>query len=105
MLESKKRNRIDLGILVSHEDGPCGDAPSRSLDLPELVAVWNRSQKARPEIIAEMEDWTLSGDWWLRRFGGMRRQGRLGDEGPEGVCGVDDISGTGSFSPSRRGSK
>ena len=61
--ESKKPNRIDLGILVSHEDGPCGDAPSRSLDLPELVAVWNRSQKARSEIIAEMEDWTLSGDW------------------------------------------
>ena len=51
-----------MGILVSHEDGPYGDAPSRSLDLPELVAVWNRSQKARPEIIAEMEDWTLSGD-------------------------------------------
>ena len=65
-------------------DGPCGDAPSRSLDLPELVAAWYRSQKARPEIIAEMEDWTLSGDWWLRRFGGMRRQGV---EGPRYVLG------------------
>ena len=85
---------------MSHVDGPSGDAPSRSLDLPELVAAWYRSQKARAEIIAEiiaeMEVWTLSGDWWLRRFGGMRRQGRFGDEGPEGVCGVDDISGTGS---------
>ena len=46
--ESKKRNRTDLGILVSHEDEPCGDAPSRRLDLPELVAVWNRSQ--RPDL-------------------------------------------------------
>ena len=48
-----------MGIQVSHEDGPCGDAPSRSLDLPELVAAWYRSQKARPEIIAEMEDTRL----------------------------------------------
>ena len=71
---------------MSHEDGPYGDAPSRSLDLPELVAAWYRSQKARPEIIAEMEDWTLSGDWWLRRFGGMRRQG-VRDEGPRYVLG------------------
>ena len=41
----------------------CGDAPSRSLDLPELVAAWNSSQKARPEIIiiAEIDVWTLSG--------------------------------------------
>jgi hypothetical protein len=67
-----------------------------------LVADWNRSQKARPEIIAEMEDWTLSGDWWLRRFGGMRRQGRFGDEGPEGVCGVDDISAQ-AHSPHQEG--
>ena len=47
---------------MSDEDGPCGEAPSRSLDLPELVAAWNRSQKARPEIIVEVEDWTISGD-------------------------------------------
>ena len=41
-----------------------GDAPSRSRDLPELVAAWNSSQKARPEIIiiAEIDVWTLSGD-------------------------------------------
>ena len=44
---------------MSHVDGPNGDAPSRSLDLPELVAAWYRSQKARPEIIAEMEDTRL----------------------------------------------
>ena len=69
--ESRKRERSDLGILVSHEDGPCGDAPSRRRDLPELVAAWNRSQKEKPEIIniitfhisiAEIEEWTLSGD-------------------------------------------
>ena len=51
---------------MSHVDGPSEDAPSRSLALPELDAAWYRSQKLRPEIIAEMEDWTLSGDWWLR---------------------------------------
>ena len=60
--ESRKRERSDLGILVSHEDGPCGDAPSRRRDLPELVAAWNSSQKARAESIAEIEDWTLSGE-------------------------------------------
>ena len=48
-----------MGILVSHKDGPRGDAPSRSLDLPELVAAWNSSQKARPEIIAEIDVWSL----------------------------------------------
>ena len=46
--ESRNRKRSDLGILVSHEDGPCGDEPSRRRDLLELVAAWNRSQKARP---------------------------------------------------------
>ena len=55
-------NDLTLGILVSHEDGPCGDAPSRKRDLPELVAAWNSSQKARAESIAEIEDWTLSGE-------------------------------------------
>jgi len=64
--DSKKRKRVDLGILASHVDGPSEDAPSRSLALPELDAAWYRSQKLRPEIIAEMEDWTLSGDWWWR---------------------------------------
>ena len=54
---------------MSDEDGPCGEAPSRNLDLPELVAAWNRSQKEKPEIIitfhisiAEIEEWTFSGD-------------------------------------------
>ena len=65
----KKRKRSDLGILVSHEDGPCGDAPSRSLDLPALVAVWNRSQKARPEIILRWGlDSLLSGDKFTRNI-------------------------------------
>ena len=36
--DSKKRKRVDLGTLVSHVDGPSGDAPSRSLALPQLVA-------------------------------------------------------------------
>ena len=90
---------------MSHVDRPSGDAPSRSLALPELDAEWYISQKPRPEIIAEMEDWTLSGDWWLRRFGGMRRLGRFGEDRPAGVCGVNDMSATGSKGASRRASK
>ena len=46
---------------MSHVDGPSEDAPSRSLALPGFDAAWYRSQNAKPEIIAEMEDWTLSG--------------------------------------------
>ena len=60
--ESRNWNRSDLDILVCHEDGPCDVDPSRSRALPELDASWNTSQKARAEIIAEIEDWILSGD-------------------------------------------
>ena len=63
--ESRKRERSDLGILVSHEDGPCGDAPSRRRDLPELVAAWNRSQKEKPEIIITFHiSINAEAGWW-----------------------------------------
>jgi len=51
-----------LGILVCHEDGPCEVDPSKSRAFAVLDASWNASQKANADIIAEIEDWTLSGD-------------------------------------------